>query len=207
MQKSEILPERKIVNVDKNEAYQQFKSTVGLEVNNSIIKNIEQLKTKKDEIKNKTEEAQNIKQKLEEISTNLKAKEDGKTQEELSKNIIDEEEFEMMKEKKKCKRDYKLEVEKIKQIRNDIIGLDQNVNSLKTSMIQKFESWFFKRYGITVADLDNPLLNQNENNEEETPQYNDTARQDDVDQDALAYIHAKKRVHQLQRARKNERRV
>ena len=87
----------------------------------------------------------------------------------------------MMKEKKKCKRDYKLEVEKIKQIRNDIIGLDQNVNSLKTSMIQKFESWFFKRYGITVADLDNPLLNQNENNEEETPQYNDTARQDDVD--------------------------
>ena len=41
MQKSEILPERKIVNVDKNEAYQEFKSTVGLELNNSIIKNIE----------------------------------------------------------------------------------------------------------------------------------------------------------------------
>ena len=74
----------------------------------------------------------------------------------------------MMKEKKKCKRDYKLDVEKIKQIRNDIIELDKNVTSLKTNMIQKFESWFFKRYGITVADLDNPLLNQNENNDEET---------------------------------------
>lgn len=33
-------------------------------------------------------------------------------------------------------------------------------------MIQKFEAWFFKRFGITVADLQNPLLNQNENAEE-----------------------------------------
>ena len=59
----------------------------------------------------------------------------------------------MMKEKKISKRDYKLEVEKIKQLRNDIIELDKNVTSLKTTMIQKFEAWFFKRYGITVADL------------------------------------------------------
>lgn len=29
-------------------------------------------------------------------------------------------------------------------------------------MIQKFEEWFFKRYGISVADLENPLLNQND---------------------------------------------
>lgn len=72
----------------------------------------------------------------------------------------------MMKEKKISKRDYKLEVEKIKQLRNDIIELDKNVTSLKTTMIQKFEAWFFKRYGITVADLDNPLLNQNENADE-----------------------------------------
>jgi hypothetical protein len=33
-------------------------------------------------------------------------------------------------------------------------------------MIQKFEAWFFKRFGITVADLENPLLNQNENADE-----------------------------------------
>lgn len=39
--KREIVPERKIVNVDKNQAYQQFKSTIGLDINNSIIKNIE----------------------------------------------------------------------------------------------------------------------------------------------------------------------
>ena len=34
------------------------------------------------------------------------------------KNIIDEEEFELIKEKKICKRDYKNDLEKIKMIRN-----------------------------------------------------------------------------------------
>lgn len=110
-----------------------------------------------------------------------------------------------MKQKKLCKRDYKLQVEKIKQLRNDIIELDKNVTSLKTTMIQKFEAWFFKRYGITVADLQNPLLNQNENAEQEE-KINENVKPEDVDEDALAYIHAKKRVNQLQRARKNERR-
>ena len=46
--KKEIVPERKIVNVDKNEAYLEFKTTVGLELNNSIITNIEELKNKKE---------------------------------------------------------------------------------------------------------------------------------------------------------------
>ena len=191
--------------MDKNEAYQEFKTTVGLELNNSIIKNIEDLKEKKEEIKTKTELAQKKKERMDELSAALRIKEEAKTQEELMKNIIDEEEFEMLKEKKLCKRDYKLEVEKIKQIRHEIIDLDKNVTVLKTNMIQKFEAWFFKRYGISIADLDNPLINQNEG-EDERDEETEKVKPEDVDEDALAYIHAKKRVKELQRARKNERR-
>ena len=58
-----------------------------------------------------------------------------------------------------------------------------------------------------MVDVDNPLLNQNENNEEEAAQSNQYAQPEDVDEDALAYIHAKKKVNQLQRARRNERRL
>lgn len=43
-----------------------------------------------------------------------------------------------MKQKKFTKRDYKLEIQKIKQLRNEIIELDKNVTVLKTNMIQKF---------------------------------------------------------------------
>jgi hypothetical protein len=42
------------VNVDKNEAYQEFKGSVGADLNNAILKNIEDLRTKKEDIKAKT---------------------------------------------------------------------------------------------------------------------------------------------------------
>jgi hypothetical protein len=36
--------EKKIVNVDKNQAYLDFKSTAGQELNAGIVRNIEELK-------------------------------------------------------------------------------------------------------------------------------------------------------------------
>jgi kinesin family protein 6/9 len=92
--------ERKIVNVDKNQAYQEYNASGGLELNNSILRNIEELKQKKEEIKQMTEEAQKKKNELEQIQLQLKQKEENKTQEEINKNIIDEEEFELIKKKK-----------------------------------------------------------------------------------------------------------
>lgn len=128
-------------------------------------------------------------------------KEETKTPEEIAKNIIDEEEFELIKEKKVCKRDYKLQLEKIKLLRNDIIELDKNITTLKTTMIQKFEEWFFKRYGISVADLENPLLNQNDH-EEDRMEVESTPKSEDIDEDALAYIQAKRKVFQIQKAKR-----
>jgi len=40
------------------------------------------------------------------------------------------------------------------------VELDNNITLMKKALIQGFEAWFFKRYGISVADLDNPLLNE-----------------------------------------------
>ena len=57
-----------------------------------------------------TEEAQQKKNYLEGIQNQLKQKEENKTQEEINKNIIDEEEFELIKKKKISKRDYKNQV-------------------------------------------------------------------------------------------------
>ena len=54
-----------------------------------------------------TEGAQQKKNYLEGIQNQLKQKEENKTQEEINKNIIDEEEFELIKKKKISKRDYK----------------------------------------------------------------------------------------------------
>ena len=69
-------------------------------------------------------------------------------------------------------------------------------------MIQKFEEWFFKRYGISVADLQNPLLNQNDQDEEHA-EVESTPKNEDIDEDALAYIQAKRKVFQIQKAKRN----
>jgi kinesin family protein 6/9 len=68
-------------------------------------------------------------------------------------------------------------------------------------MIQKFEEWFFKRYGISVADLENPLLNQNDQDDDKA-EVESAPRGEDYDEDALAYIQAKRKVFQIQRAKK-----
>ena len=108
----------------------------------------------------------------------------------------------MLKKKKENKRIYKQEVEKIKMIRNNLIEIDGNITSLKTSLLQKFEEWFWKRYGIHVSDLDNPLINRREEDEEREEQR--VENREEVDEDALAYIKAKKKVSEIQRAMKQK---
>ena len=190
------------MNVDKNEAYQEFKNGAGQELNSSILRNIDEVKAKQEEAKTKGEDIQKRKEALEEINAKLQQKEDNKTKEELMKNIIDEEEFELIKQKKQFKRDYKLEIEKYKLLKNEILELDKNITALKTALLSKFEEWFFKRYGISVADLDNPLLNQNDANDDDD-ENEAPAPAEDVDEDALAYIHAKRKVFQIQKAKRS----
>lgn len=58
---TETLPEKKIVNVDKNTVYLEFKQKEGKEYNDAIMTNHEDLKEKKHEIKQLTFSANNVK--------------------------------------------------------------------------------------------------------------------------------------------------
>ena len=55
-----------------------------------------------------------------------------------------------------------------------------------------------KKYGLALQDLNNPLINQ----QEEDYSMDDAEANNDVDPDAVAYIRAKNKVHQLQKARR-----
>lgn len=55
-------------------------------------------------------------------------------------------------------------------------------------LFAEFEKWFRKKYGISINDLENPLINAKS---EENSENQDN---DDIDQDALTYIKAKKKV-------------
>ena len=56
-------------------------------------------------------------------------------------------------------------------------------------LFAEFEKWFRKKYGIAIGDLENPLINaKSEDN-------SDKGDNDEIDQDALTYIKAKKKVN------------
>lgn len=87
-------------------------------------------------------------------------------------------------------------------MRSNLIEIDANITSLKTSLLQKFEQWFFKRYGIQVSDLENPLINRREDDESEEQRV--VQSKQEVDEDALAYIKAKKKVSEIHKAMKQK---
>lgn len=55
-----------------------------------------------------------------------------------------------------------------------------------------------KKFGLALQDINNPLVNQ----KEEDYSIDDQEDNNNVDPDAVAYIRAKNKVHQLQKARK-----
>ena len=58
-------------------------------------------------------------------------------------------------------------------------------------MLSKFEEWFSRKYGISIDDIENPLINQPSELGKDEAEDN---RPDSIDSDALAYIRAKKKV-------------
>ena len=65
-------------------------------------------------------------------------------------------------------------------------------------MVNEFEKWFKKKYGISLFDLDNAMINTL--SEEDFSKHSS----EDVDPEALAFIKAKNKVTKLQKARKQE---
>ncbi|KRX04254.1 P-loop containing nucleoside triphosphate hydrolase [Pseudocohnilembus persalinus] len=190
---------KKIVNIDKNEAYKIYKEGDGQEYNEQILTNISTLKQKKQEINQLTVLCTQIKQSIEDLKDQLDRKQANKNQEEIAHGIIDEDEFEIIKQLKIQKREYKDQASQIRELKSDIIVIDQTIINAKTQFLTKFEEWFQKRYGITVDDIDNPLINQPSDAGDAKSDKADT-----IDSDALAYIRAKKKVSALQKARKQE---
>ncbi|EGR33967.1 kinesin family member 9, putative [Ichthyophthirius multifiliis] len=203
--------ENKIINVDKKQSYQEFKDTEGKELNLQIVKNVKELKENKEEIIHLTNLCNEIRQEIEKIKIALDKKQENKNQEEIQQGIIDEEEYQIMQSLKEKKKDYKLYANQVKELKSTIIIIDQTITNCKNQLLSRFEEWFQKKYGISINDIENPLINQpSEDNISNN-------KSEDIDQDALAYIRAKKmylyiyniylfifKVSQLQKARKIE---
>jgi len=103
---------KQMQNLDKNQIFNQFKEKEGKEYNESVLKNITALKEKKQDIKELSDKCQNTKDQMDRLKDLIQQKQETKNQEEIQQGIIDEEEFQYIKELKDLKKIFKIETEK-----------------------------------------------------------------------------------------------
>jgi len=88
---------------------------------------------------------------------------------------------------KELKRKFKAESDKVRELKSTIILINQNIQQSKSASLQKFEEFFQKRYLI-------PLHVSMEDHTPKATEDEIVSNSDEVDNDALAYIRAKKKV-------------
>ena len=103
-----------------------------------------------------------------------------------------------MKEIKEKKKEYKYYFDKIKAIKNEIVQIEQSISHNKKELLLEFEKFFKGKYGIEIADLENPIIN--EESEDSFAQH----ISEGSDNGASKFNNAKIKVSKLQKARKQE---
>jgi kinesin family protein 6/9 len=190
---------RQMQNLDKNQIFSQFKEKEGKEYNESVLKNICTMKEKKSDIKELSDRCQATKDNMDRLKEAIQQKQETKNQEEIQQGIIDEEEYQYIKELKELKKSFKVETEKIKELKSTILLINQNIQQCKAALLQKFEEYFQKKYLIPFHVA----------MEDQSPAHSDEVNSvsDDVDPDALAYISAKKKVDFINKIKKQDKMV
>jgi hypothetical protein len=67
-------------------------------------------------------------------------------------NVIDEEECRLIDELKEITGYYKESVEKFKSTKAEKNNVKNNIDLLRLRLVENFENWFYKRYGIRVEE-------------------------------------------------------
>ena len=93
------------------------------------------------EINNRKKEIDRLKEQLEHKREQQKAEGDAGT------DVIDEEEFAIIKELKEHKKIYKQNFDEHHALRADVLIIKQNIDKLKQQLIISFDDWYDKTYG------------------------------------------------------------
>jgi len=109
--------------IPRNQAFLEYKQNEGRSFEENIRANQDELKQKKDEFNNLREQCNRAKNEIDSIKVNLDKKNDQKQKTlelEDGLDVIDEEEFNLIKEMKDYKKAYRSAFDKLKDIKGDI---------------------------------------------------------------------------------------
>ncbi|OMJ90760.1 hypothetical protein SteCoe_6838 [Stentor coeruleus] len=183
---------KKVPLIDKNQAFMEFKNGEGKEIDSTLNENKEDLKERKNRIKSLTDEVNGLKKLIDECKDNLDSIRSERHNEE--EDVIDEEEFALIKKLKDYKKAYRSNYDQLKASKDEINAISQNIEFARDKLIAEFEIWYEKKFGNQPETMSRESARERPQTEEKT--------NDDLDLDAFAYIKAKKNVQTLHKAKK-----
>ena len=128
-------------------------------------------------------------------------------------DIIDEEELMLLKEMKDLKKSYRENYDKLKNLKGEVEDIQTNIDNYKQQLILNFEQWYAEEFEAGVTGLEEAEYNQTLKQQYQQKGQMSTYKGDslvmggageDLDDDALAFIRAKKNVDSLHKAKRLE---
>ena len=189
-------PEKR--NEEKNEAFRYFTLNIATRENEDLQKVKAKLKAVKENYKSVTSNMNGKKRSIDTLKMQLSEKassrvvnEAERVQEGIDEDIIDEEEFILMKEERDAKREYRTLHETLKGITPEMNILMKRVDVLKERLVDDFETWF-KKGGITQHDDGGDKLDDGEKFDQM-----EIDRVFSEDPESLAFFQAQKKMRQV----------
>lgn len=188
---------------DKNTAFATFKleSKKAKDIENYINIKSKELNQKKEQARQYMELCNNLKSVINDFKMKLEDKKNYKFNlgDDMA-NIIDEEEYNYCNKLKATKDEYKENLNHYKELKSDINQIKSSIDLEKVSLVESFEGWFLKKYGIKIEDYELKLNKGKFGVRHEIEGENDRV----LDIEEQAYFNAKHKVASLSRARKLE---
>lgn len=202
---TQIRKEKKVEVLDRQTAFIEYKRGEGKPTEEAVLSNRSDLKEKTTRMKQLEREINIQKTEVDKLKEQLdKKRESLKLETEAMGDVIDEEEFAIIKKLKDHKKIYKQCYDEYKGIKSDVIIIKQNIDQLKQQLILSFDDWYDKTYGPYLNSPGKTPMMESVKMKEEQGEY-EQKLEEEVDPDALAYARAKKKVETIHKAKKIER--
>lgn len=149
---------------NKQEAFKDFKEGEGKNIEDGIKTNRTELRNKKIEMERLKEICNGAKKEIDTLKLKLDEKnEDRQKSLELDQeeDVIDEEEYSLLKKLKDQKKLYRENFDKFKALKSDCLYIQTCIDQLKEQLIFKFEVWYDENFDQTknVKEAQRPLAN------------------------------------------------
>lgn len=134
---------------NKQEAFKEYKEDEGKNIEESIKQNRNDLRTKKKEMEKLKEVCNKAKKEIDTFKAKLENKNEEKQKSlelDEEEDVIDEEEFNILKQLKDQKKLYRENFDKFKQLKGDCFYIQNCIDQLKEQLIFKFEVWFDENF-------------------------------------------------------------